>query len=42
MIHRGANEEQSDMITSVTRGFFRDSHTAKTEFFSLINNGKEL
>ena len=38
MTARGVKEHESDMLTSVVRGIFRDDPAIKAEFFSLLNN----
>jgi len=37
MTHRGVKEHESDMVTSVMRGEFRDEPSLKAEFLSLID-----
>ena len=39
---RGVKEHESDMLTSVVRGIFRDDPAIKSEFFSLLNNMKGI
>ena len=39
---RGVKEHESEMMTSVVRGIFRDEPTTKAEFFSLLNNMKGM
>lgn len=36
MTHRGVNEPESEMITSVVRGKFKGNHSVKMEFLNLI------
>ena len=38
MTARGVKEHESDMVTSVVRGIFRDEPAIKAEFFSLLSN----
>ena len=40
MTARGVKEHESEMMTSVVRGMFRDEPATKAEFFSLLNNMK--
>jgi len=40
MIHRGVKEHESDMVTSVMRGEFRENPSLKAEFLSLIDMKK--
>ena len=40
MTMRGIKKPGSIMLTTVTRGAFRDSAASRAEFFSLINNGR--
>ena len=42
MTARGVKEHESDMLTSVVRGIFRDDQAIKAEFFSLLNNMKGI
>lgn len=42
MTARGVKEHESDMLTSVVRGVFRDEPQIKSEFFSLLNNMKGM
>jgi GTP cyclohydrolase I len=42
MTARGVKEHESDMLTSVVRGVFRDTPNIKSEFFSLLNNMKGM
>tara|TARA_Y100001934_G_scaffold24841_1_gene27539 strand:+ start:755 stop:1426 length:672 start_codon:yes stop_codon:yes gene_type:complete len=42
MTARGVKEHESDMVTSVVRGIFRDDPAIKAEFFSLLNNMKGI
>ena len=42
MTARGVKEHESDMLTSVVRGIFRDDPAIKAEFFSLLNNMKGI
>lgn len=42
MTARGVKEHESDMLTSVVRGLFRDDPAIKAEFFSLLNNMKGM
>ena len=42
MTARGVKEHESDMLTSVVRGVFRDKLNIKSEFFSLLNNMKGM
>lgn len=42
MTARGVKEHESDMLTSVVRGIFRDKVHIKAEFFSLLNNMKGM
>jgi GTP cyclohydrolase I len=42
MTARGVKEHESDMLTSVVRGVFRDEPNIKSEFFSLLNNMKGM
>lgn len=42
MTARGVKEHESDMLTSVVRGVFRDTQNIKNEFFSLLNNMKGM
>ena len=42
MTARGVKENESDMLTSVVRGIFRDDPAIKAEFFSLLNNMKGI
>ena len=42
MTARGVKEHESEMMTSVVRGMFRDEPTTKAEFFSLLNNMKGM
>ncbi len=42
MTARGVKEHESDMLTSVVRGIFRDDPAIKSEFFSLLNNMKGI
>ena len=42
MTARGVKEHESEMMTSVVRGIFRDEPTTKAEFFSLLNNMKGM
>jgi GTP cyclohydrolase I len=42
MTARGVKEHESDMVTSVVRGIFRDDSAIKAEFFSLLNNMKGM
>ena len=42
MTARGVKEHESDMLTSVVRGKFRDDPAIKSEFFSLLNNMKGI
>lgn len=39
MTHRGVNEPESEMSTSVVRGKFKEDHSIKMEFLNLINKG---
>ena len=38
MTARGVKEHETDMLTSVVRGIFRDEAPIKAEFFSLLSN----
>ena len=42
MTARGVKEHESDMVTSVVRGIFRNDPAIKAEFFSLLNNMKGM
>ena len=42
MTARGVKEHESEMMTSVVRGLFRDDPAIKAEFFSLLNNMKGM
>ena len=42
MSARGVKEHDSDMLTSVVRGLFREDSAIKAEFFSLLNNMKGM
>jgi GTP cyclohydrolase IA len=42
MTARGVKEHESDMLTSVVRGIFREESAIKSEFFSLLNNMKGM
>lgn len=42
MTARGVKEHESDMMTSVVRGVFRDESHIKAEFFSLLSNMKGM
>ena len=42
MTARGVKEHESEMMTSVVRGMFRDEPATKDEFFSLLNNMKGM
>ena len=42
MTARGVKEHESEMMTSVVRGIFRDEPTTKAEFFSLLNYMKGM
>ena len=42
MTARGVKEHESDMVTSVVRGIFRDEPATKAEFFSLLSNMKGM
>jgi len=42
MSARGVKEHDSDMMTSVVRGLFREDSAIKAEFFSLLNNMKGM
>ena len=42
MTARGVKENESDMVTSVVRGIFRDEPATKAEFFSLLSNMKGM
>ena len=42
MTARGVKEHESEMMTSVVRGMFRDDSAIKAEFFSLLNNMKGM
>ena len=42
MTARGVKEHESEMMTSVVRGIFRDEPPIKAEFFSLLNNMKGI
>ena len=42
MSARGVKEHDSDMLTSVVRGLFRDEPATKAEFFSLLSNMKGM
>ena len=42
MTARGVKEHESEMMTSVVRGMFRDEPATKAEFFSLLNNMKGM
>ena len=42
MTARGVKEHESEMMTSVVRGMFRDESATKAEFFSLLNNMKGM
>ena len=42
MTARGVIDHESDMLTSVVRGIFRDDPAIKAEFFSLLNNMKGI
>jgi len=42
MTARGVKEHESEMLTSVVRGLFRDDPAIKAEFFSLLNNMKGM
>ncbi len=42
MTARGVKEHESDMLTSVVRGVFRDEPQIKSEFFSLLSNMKGM
>ncbi len=42
MTARGVKEHESDMLTSVVRGVFRDEPHIKSEFFSLLSNMKGM
>ena len=42
MTARGVKEHESEMMTSVVRGVFRDAPAIKAEFFSLLNNMKGM
>ena len=40
MTMRGIKKPGAIMMTTVTRGAFRDNAATRSEFFSLINNGR--
>ena len=42
MTARGVKEHESDMVTSVVRGIFRDEPAIKAEFFSLLSTMKAV
>jgi len=42
MTARGVKEHESEMMTSVVRGMFRDEPATIAEFFSLLNNMKGM
>ena len=42
MTARGVKEHESDMVTSVVRGIFRDEPAIKAEFFSLLSTMKGI
>ncbi len=42
MTARGVKEHESDMVTSVVRGIFRDEPAIKAEFFSLLSTKKVM
>jgi GTP cyclohydrolase I len=42
MTARGVKEHESEMMTSVVRGMFRDEPATKDEFFSLLSNMKGM
>jgi len=42
MTARGVKEHESDMVTSVVRGIFRDEPAIKAEFFSLLSTMKGM
>ena len=42
MTARGVKEHESNMVTSVVRGIFRDEPATKAEFFSLLSNMKGM
>jgi len=42
MTARGVKEHESEMLTSVVRGIFRDEPALKSEFFSLLSNMKGM
>ena len=42
MTARGVKEHESDMLTSVVRGIFRDEPAIKAEFFSLLSTMKGM
>ena len=42
MTARGVKEHESEMMTSVVRGIFRDEPATKAEFFSLLSNMKGM
>ena len=42
MTARGVKEHETDMLTSVVRGIFRDEAPIKAEFFSLLSNMKGM
>jgi len=42
MTARGVKEHESEMMTSVVRGMFRDEPATKAEFFSLLSNKKGM
>ena len=42
MTARGVKEHESEMMTSVVRGMFRDEPATKAEFFSLLSNMKGM
>jgi len=42
MSARGDKDHDSDMLTSVVRGLFREDPAIKAEFFSLLNNMKGM
>ena len=42
MSARGVKEHDSDMLTSVVHGLFREDSAIKAEFFSLLNNMKGM
>ncbi len=42
MTARGVKEHESDMLTSVVRGRFREDSVMRAEFFSLLSNMKGM